>query len=76
MIKRAAPLVVLGAVAVAVLAGWPDIVRFLRIKQAGQSHPERVPAAGRTAYPQRASAGDADGTGDFDSASRGGPARA
>jgi len=63
---------VLGALA----AGWPDIIRFARIKQISlgvAGHPGVVPAEGRRSYPQRAHGG-ADGSGDFDSASRGGPA--
>jgi len=54
-----------------------DIVRYLKIKQmsSGTGHPENVPASGSRAYPQSGH-GAADGTGDFDSASRGGPAQA
>lgn len=76
MIKKILLLGMLLAVAVAVVAGWPDIMRFLRIKQVsvGQSHPERVPAGGRTVYPRSYLDGEPDGTGDFDSAKRGGPA--
>ena len=74
MIKRTLQLAALAAVAAAIAAGWPDIKRFLRIRQVSTAHPENVPAAGRTAYPQRAWDGEPDGTGDFDSAMRGGPA--
>jgi Family of unknown function (DUF6893) len=76
MIKRTLQLAVLAAVAAAIAAGWPDIKRFLKIRQvsAGKAHPEKVPAAGRTVYPQRTWDGEPDGTGDFDSAMRGGPA--
>jgi hypothetical protein len=62
----------------AVLAGQrQDIERLIKIKRLsqGMGHPELVPAAGRAAYPESASAGAAEGHGDFDSASRGGPAR-
>jgi hypothetical protein len=54
-----------------------DIVRYIKIKRLsqGQGHPEFVPIRGSKAYPQRSGKGAADGTGDFDSASRGGPAR-
>ncbi len=61
----------------AVLAGQrKDIERYVKIKRlsAGQGHPELVPAGGNTAYPQQSADAVADGTGDFDSASRGGPA--
>jgi hypothetical protein len=53
-----------------------DIVRYIKIKRLsrGQGHPESVPIRGSKAYPQRAGRGVADGTADFDSASRGGPA--
>jgi len=55
---------------------WADIRRYLKIKRlsAGRGHPENVPASGRKAYPQRPGSGAPDGTGEFDSASRGGPA--
>jgi hypothetical protein len=54
-----------------------DIVRYLKIKRIsrGQGHPELVPVRGSKAYPRRSGRGAADGTGDFSSASRGGPAR-
>jgi hypothetical protein len=62
--------------ALLVVAGWNDIIRFVKIKRLdlGGGHPEAVPAEGRKTYPQRPGTGVADGTGDFDSASRGGPA--
>jgi hypothetical protein len=62
--------------ALLVVAGWNDIIRFVKIKRLdlGSGHPEAVPAEGRKTYPQRPGTGAADGTGDFDSASRGGPA--
>jgi hypothetical protein len=54
-----------------------DIVRYLKIKQmsAGQGHPENVPASGSQRY-RAPGQGELDGTGDFDSARRGGPAGA
>jgi len=54
-----------------------DIIRYVKIKQMsmGRGHPANVPAGGSQAYPKRPGDGAADGTGDFDSASRGGPAR-
>jgi hypothetical protein len=53
----------------------PDITRYVKIKQMsyGNGDPENVPAHGLTSYPSSAGAGAAEGTGDFDSASRGGP---
>lgn len=53
-----------------------DILRYVRIKQMsmGQGHPEMVPVHGTVGYPPPGR-GAPDGTGDFDSARRGGPAR-
>ena len=54
---------------------WPDISRYLKIKQMSlaEGHPQNVPAGGSQSYPGRG-AGVPEGTGDFDSANRGGPA--
>lgn len=78
MIKKSLGLALALTVGIAIKVGWPDIKRYLKIKQVSAQgpHPEMVPAAGRTAYPQRHDDGARDGTGDFDSAHRGGPARA
>ena len=53
-----------------------EIIRYLKVKQmsSGTGHPENVPVSGSHAYPDPGG-GAADGTGDFDSASHGGPAR-
>jgi hypothetical protein len=58
-----------------IVAGRDDIVRFLKIKQIslGQGRPRTVPAGGPHRYPAPGR-GTPDGTSDFDSASRGGPA--
>lgn len=76
MIKKVAGLAMLLAIGAAIATGWSDIKRFVKIRQvsAEPARPDKVPAEGRTAYPQRHDAGAADGTGDFDSANRGGPA--
>ena len=76
MIRNVVRLVALAGAALALALGWPDIMRYVRIRRATVAgrHPERIPAAGRTVYPQTHAAGAPDGTGDFDSASRGGPA--
>jgi hypothetical protein len=60
------------SVAVLVASQWREIARFLKISQMsrGNGHPQVVPAGGKHAYAKRSAA--ADGTGDFDSASRGG----
>jgi hypothetical protein len=62
------------SLAAIVASQWRDIARYLKIERmsAGQGHPELVPASGQHAYPADG-AGVADGTGDFDSARRGGP---
>lgn len=53
-----------------------DIIRYIKIKRLsqGRGHPEFVPVRGSTAYPQSSDKSGSDGTGEFDSASRGGPA--
>jgi hypothetical protein len=65
------------ALGVLITSQWPDISRYLTVRQLseGQGHPRNVPIGGTTAYPQDPGDGEQDGTGDFDSASRGGPAR-
>jgi len=78
MARKAWQVLVPATVALLVASQWADIKRYLKIRQlsARQGHPENVPAPGRKAYPQSPDGGTADGTGDFDSASRGGPAHA
>jgi hypothetical protein len=77
MARKILRVLVPAGVALLVASQWADIKRYFKIKQLSvqQGHPENVPAHGRTAYPQIPGSGSADGTGDFDSASRGGPAR-
>ncbi len=76
VVKNIIKLIVLAGAGVALALGWPDIIRYVRIQRAtiAGGHPEQIPAGGRTVYPQSHAAGALDGTGDFDSASRGGPA--
>lgn len=63
------------AVGAAVVAyGWTDMMRYIRMRQISQGHWELVPAEGSVFYPQDASRAEPDGTGEFDSARRGGPA--
>jgi hypothetical protein len=64
------------AVGLVIAAQRQDIARYVKIRQmsAGGGHPENVPAGGSQFYAQPGE-GAQDGTGDFDSASRGGPAR-
>jgi hypothetical protein len=76
MVRKALRLVVPVGMVLLAASQWADIRRYFKIKQLSvrEGHPENVPAAGRKAYPQSPGSGVADGTGDFDSASRGGPA--
>ena len=67
LLKFVAP-AALGALAA---LGFSDIKRFLRIQMISSGHPEAVPAEGARSYSDAAHAVP-DGTGDFDSASRGG----
>jgi hypothetical protein len=55
---------------------WRDGRRYIKIKQLsqGDGHPGNVPAGGSSGYPKAQRGRGADGTGDFDSARRGGPA--
>lgn len=78
MARKALGVLIPVALTLLVVGGWNDIIRFVKIKRLDLQggHPEIVPAEGRKAYPQRPGSGTADGTGDFDSASRGGLARA
>jgi hypothetical protein len=50
---------------------WQDAKRYAQIKFISSGHPEAVPAEGAKSYSDAAHAVP-DGTGDFDSASRGG----
>jgi hypothetical protein len=77
MMRKALLFIIPLAVAGLVASQRQKITRYLKIKQmsAGAGHPENVPVSGSHAYPQPGHAA-ADGTGDFDSASRGGPAQA
>jgi hypothetical protein len=61
---------------VLIASQWQDIIRYVKIKQMslGQGRPQVVPAAGTTAYPKNPAGSAPDGTGEFDSARRGGPA--
>ena len=76
VIRKAPWLLIPLAVGLVIAAQRQDIARYLKIKQmsAGRGHPENVPAGGSQSYTQPGG-GAQDGTGDFDSASRGGPAR-
>jgi hypothetical protein len=66
------------AAAAAVATQWKDISRYAKIElmSFGKGKPGIVPAAGNARYPEGPGMGVPDGTADFDSASRGGPAEA
>lgn len=76
MIRKAVPWLVPVLLGAVIASQWQDIIRYVKIKQMslGQGRPQVVPAAGRTVYPQKPASGAPDGTGEFDSARRGGPA--
>ncbi|HEY3906466.1 MAG TPA: hypothetical protein VGM14_21330 [Streptosporangiaceae bacterium] len=76
MIMKSLGLAATLGLGVAVAANWPDLQRYLKIRKmsAAAPHPEVVPAGGRISYPRQSGGGVPDGTGDFDSAKRGGPA--
>ena len=76
MARKALWVLIPAGVTLLVASQWADIKRYVKIKQLSAGHPENVPARGRTAYPPTPGSGVTDGTGDFDSASRGGPAPA
>ena len=75
MVLKALRLLLPASVAVLAASQWPEITRYVKITQMsqGDGHPQVVPVEGQHAYP-KPSGGVPDGTGDFDSASRGGPA--
>jgi hypothetical protein len=77
VIRKALLFLIPAALGLLIASQWPDISRYLKIRQLsqGQGNPQNVPVGGTTAYPQHPGYGEQDGTGDFDSASRGGPAR-
>jgi hypothetical protein len=78
MIRKSMFLLATALLGTFVASQWQDLRRYVKIRQmsTGQGHPENVPAEGTIAYPQNAAGAVPDGTGQFDSARRGGPARA
>ena len=87
MARKALRLLLPASIAVLAASQWREISRYIKISQMsrGDGHPRIVPATGQHAYPKRPGrgkgrrggkrpgGGPSDGTGDFDSASRGGP---
>ena len=72
MARKALRVLLPASVAVLVASQWREIARYLKISQMsrGDGHPQAVPAGGQHGYAK--GSGAADGTGDFDSESRGG----
>jgi hypothetical protein len=77
VIRKALLLLIPAALGLLISSQWPDIGRHLKIRQLsqGHGHPQNVPLKGTKAYPQCPGDGGQVGTGDFDSAGRGGPAK-
>ena len=74
---KAMGVVIAAMLALVTASQWQDIKRYVEIRELSMGragHPEMVPARGRVAYPQNADRAEPDGTGEFDSALRGGPA--
>jgi hypothetical protein len=74
MARKALSLLLPASVAVLAASQWREISRYLKLRQmsSGSGHPENVPVEGHHSYPKGPGAGVPDGTGDFDSGSRGG----
>ena len=70
LLKFAAP----AAIGVLAALSFPDAKRYVQIRIISSGHPDAVPAEGAKSYARDAAHAAPDGTGDFDSASRGGPA--
>ncbi len=71
---RKALLLLVPVVALAVASQWQELSRYIRLEQmsSGGADPHTVPVEGSHAYPSPGN-GASDGTGEFDSGSRGGP---
>jgi hypothetical protein len=74
MARKALLLLLPASVAVAVASQWREITRYVKVAQmsSGDGHPQNVPVSGAQGYSHPGD-GDSDGTGQFDSGSRGGP---
>jgi hypothetical protein len=79
MARKALLLLVPAAAAAVVASQWRELNRYIKVSQmssgSGGGHPENVPVEGVAAYATPGN-GASDGTGEFDSGSRGGPADA
>lgn len=74
MTRRLVRFLVPAALGALVAVQWPEIVRYFKIElmSSGDGHPQMVPAGGQHKYPDHDATPD--GTGEFGSAARGGPA--
>jgi len=75
MVGKVLMLTALAGAAFALVSQRQDLARYVKIKQMslGSGFPQYVPVEGQHRYPAPGQ-GAPDGTGDFDSAGRGGPA--
>lgn len=75
MMRKALLFGALAGATLTLVTQWQDIARYVKIRQMsfGRGYPEFVPVEGQHRYPAPGH-GAPDGTGDFDSAFRGGPA--
>lgn len=76
MIRKAGFALAAAVAGALVATQWKDIMRYVKIKlmSSGDGHPGVVPASGSQHYPDSPARSVPDGTGEFDSARRGGPA--
>jgi hypothetical protein len=74
MARKALRLLLPASVIILAASQWQEIARYLKISQMsrGDGHPQLVPAEGQHSYHDGPGSGTPDGTGDFDSATRGG----
>jgi len=74
MARKELSLLLSASVAVLAASQWQEISRYIKLRQmsSGGGHPENVPVEGHHSYPNGPGGGVPDGTGDFNSASRGG----
>jgi hypothetical protein len=74
MARKALRLLIPASVVIVAASQWREIARYLKISQMsrGDGHPQLVPVSGQHSYPGHHGAGIPDGTGDFDSPTRGG----
>ena len=72
MIRKALLLLVPAALGLLITSQWPDIRRYLKIRQLSQGNgrPQNIPLKGTKAYSRGSDDGEQDGAGELNSASR------